>query len=322
MSEYTEGMKSMLVVWTEIRPGEHWLVIADNEGRSMWLGQIAMEIMTSMGVVAILSVINPPELEISEEPPKALAAAMKNVDDIISIAEKNPHVHTNARKEATAAEARYYVMKGLSLDDLRQSVSVPDVRRIKERTENLASRLAQSKIARVTSSAGTDIQIKLTGRTGLALNPMSHLVSTLPDYAEAAIAPVEGFAEGIIIADLAIIQWEYLFQTPLRLVVKAGKVVDVSGGAQDVERLRKTLATDTNAANIAELGIGTSHILPRVIRGTRRDCARIGTVHIGLGKNDDIGGKNVSSVHLDCLMSNAVVELDGQSVLKDGNLVL
>jgi 2,5-dihydroxypyridine 5,6-dioxygenase len=322
MSEYSKGMQSMLEACTEIKSGEHWLVIADNEGRSVWLGQIALEIMTSMGVEAVLSIINPPELEISEEPPKALAAAMKNVDAVLRIAEKNPHVHTDARKEATAAGARYYVMKDLSLDDLRQSVSVADIRMIKERTENLANRLGKSKTARVTSAAGTDIQVKFTARTGLALNPMSHLVSTLPDYAEAAIAPVEGTAEGIIVADLAIIQWEYLFQTPLRLVVKAGKVVDIAGGAQDVEKLRKTLSTDANAANIAELGIGTSHILPRVIRGTRRDCARIGTVHIGLGKNDDIGGKNVSSVHLDCLMSNAVLELDGRKVLKEGRLVL
>lgn len=58
------------------------------------------------------------------------------------------------------------------------------------------------------------------------------------------------------------------------------------------------------------------------MRGNRRDCARIGTAHIAVGKNDDIGGKISSPIHLDCLMSNAVVELDGQCVLRDGKLIL
>lgn len=56
MSEYKQGMQSMLEACTEIKPGEHWLVIADNEGRSVWLGQIALEIMTSMGVEAVLNI--------------------------------------------------------------------------------------------------------------------------------------------------------------------------------------------------------------------------------------------------------------------------
>jgi leucyl aminopeptidase (aminopeptidase T) len=41
-------------------------------------------------------------------------------------------------------------------------------------------------------------------------------------------------------------------------------------------------------------------------------------VHIAIGKNDDIGGKNSSSIHLDFLMSGAAVELDGKCILKDG----
>ena len=312
----------MLEACTDIKLGEHWLVLVDNEGRSIWIGQIVMDIMTSMGIDVVLSIINPPELEEAGEPPGAIAVAMKKVDAVLRIAEKNPHVHTDARKEATAAGVRYYVMKDIPLDDLRQGISSIDIQLIKERTENLAQRLSRTTVAHVTSTGGTNIRFNLTNRAGIALHPMSHIVATLPDYAEAAIAPLEGTAEGVIVADLAIIQWEYLFSEPLRCTVKGGKVVDIDGNLQDAERLRKIIATNENASNVAELGIGTSHILPRAMRGNRRDCARIGTAHIAIGKNDDIGGKISSLVHLDFLMSNAMVELDGRCVLREGKLML
>ena len=322
MFEYIQGIKSMLEACAEIKPGERWLVIADNEGRSIWLGQLAMDIITQMGVETVLSIVNPPELETSGEPPRAIAEAMKNVNAILRIAEKNPYVHTNARKEATAVGVRYYVLKDIPLDDLKRGASPADISLIKERTENLAGRLAQTRVAKITTPRGTNISMNIANRTSLALNPLSHIVSSLPDYAEAAIAPVEGTAEGVIVADLAIIQWEYIFSEPLRYSVKAGKVTEVYGNTQDAEKFRKVISANENNSNIAELGIGTSHILPRVMRGNRRDCARIGTAHIAVGKNDDIGGKISSPIHLDCLMSNAVVELDGQCVLRDGKLIL
>lgn len=262
MFEYIQGIKSMLEACAEIKPGERWLVIADNEGRSIWLGQLAMDIITQMGVETVLSIVNPPELETSGEPPRAIAEAMKNVNAILRIAEKNPYVHTNARKEATAVGVRYYVLKDIPLDDLKRGASPADISLIKERTENLAGRLAQTRVAKITTPRGTNISMNIANRTSLALNPLSHIVSSLPDYAEAAIAPVEGTAEGVIVADLAIIQWEYIFSEPLRYSVKAGKVTEVYGNTQDAEKFRKVISANENNSNIAELGIGTSHILP------------------------------------------------------------
>ena len=69
---------------------------------------------------------------------------------------------------------------------------------------------------------------------------------------------------------------------------------DVSGFEDDVKRLRKIMASDENASNIAELGIGTSHTIPRVYRATRRDGAMSGNVHIAVGRNNDIGGQTWS----------------------------
>ncbi|UCG64801.1 MAG: hypothetical protein JSW12_19655 [Deltaproteobacteria bacterium] len=321
MIELMNGARSILEVCKAVKPGEDVLIIADNEGEPLWLGQIVMNVVNSMGAEPVLIVINPPEFS-GQEPPESVAVAMKSADAIFRLTNRTAQVHTTARKEATAAGARYHPWTNVLLDELKKGVSAADVLSIKERSEDLAGRLTQANMARVTSPAGTDITMSLASREGLALHSMSPVVAGLPDYAEAAIAPLEGTAEGIIVGDLSIVQWGYIFREPLRCAVKAGKVQDISGGKQDVEKLRKIMSTYESANNIAELGIGTSHIVPLPMLGIRRDAARIGTAHIGMGRNNDIGGTVWSHMHLDTLMDGANVELDGKPVLKDGALLI
>lgn len=329
MLELMNGIRSLLEVRRAVESGEQVLIIADNEGGPIWIGQLIMNVVNSMGAEAVLTVITPQEISGQEalkiapqEPPASVAAAMKLVNAIFRITDKTSPVHTNARKEATAAGARYYVVHPSLADELKQGVSVADLRLIKERTESLAQRLTQANVARVTNPSGTNITMSLTGRVGIALNPMSRLVGNLHNYAEAAIAPVEGTAEGIIVIDVAVVQWGYLLRKPLRCAVKAGRVVDISGSAEDANRLRKMIATDENSNNIAELGIGTSHLESAPMQGTRRDAARIGTAHIGIGRNHDIGGTTRSHIHMDGLMEQVTIELDGQTLLKNGALLI
>jgi leucyl aminopeptidase (aminopeptidase T) len=164
--------------------------------------------------------------------------------------------------------------------------------------------------------------MNLADREGVTISPLGPGFFTLPYYAEAAVAPVEGTAEGIIVADLTMRGWGYLLRDPLRYAVKAGKVVEVFGSTEDADRLRKICGADEHAANIAELGIGTSHIIPKALLGTNRDFGRMGTAHIGIGRNNDIGGKTWSRIHLDGLMSHATIELDNHCVLRGGSFLI
>ena len=325
MDELMNGIRSILEASMAVKPKERVLVIADDESRSMSICQAIVAVANSMDAEPVLTVVprqKHARAEGAGEPPSAVGAAMKSVEVVFSVSERTNWVHSNARKEATAAGARFYVIGQVPLDDLEQGVSAEDLRLIKERTEKVAQRLTEAKVARVTSPSGTNITMSLVGREGEAHHPLSRIVAGLPYYSEAAVSPVEGTAEGVIIADLAIVQWGYRLREPLKLTVKGGKVADLSGSTQDAERLRNMLARDENAVNIAELGIGTSHIIPWAMHGTRRDGGRIGTAHIGFGRNSDIGGKTWSRIHQDTLISPAAVELDGQHALKNGVLLI
>ena len=131
---------------------------------------------------------------------------------------------------------------------------------------------------------------------------------------------MEGTAEGTMVIDIGVIGWAYLLREPIRCVVKSGMVVEISKG-EDADRLRKIAATDENASNIAELGIGTSHTIPRIYRATRRDGGITGSAHIAIGRNNDMGGQTWSQIHADGLMDRPTIELDGEIVVNNGVLV-
>jgi 2,5-dihydroxypyridine 5,6-dioxygenase len=321
MFELMNGLRSIVENCMRVKPGESVLIITDNDGETVWIGELTLNIIHSLGAEPIHTVVVPAGIS-KVEPPKAVAAAMKNVDALIFITNKLEAGHTNAYVEAHSAGVRCYVINSIPVDDLKHVVSVADLQLIKERTEKVAAKLANAKMARVTSPLGTALTMSVAGRKALVSNPLGTELGVLPDYAEAAVAPVEGTAEGILVAHPSILQWGYILRKPLRMTVKEGRIVDVSGYAEETDRMRKMFAIDENANNIAELGIGTSHIIPWEIRGTRRDAARIGTAHIGIGRNNDIGGRTFSRIHFDSLISEASVELDGHYILKDGNLTL
>ncbi len=320
MLELAKGFKSILDACIPLKPGDRVLVVAYNEGRSMWEGEILMSVAASMGAETVLTILTPREIA-GHEPPASVAAAMRHVDWVIQICEKASIVHTTARKEASAAGTKFAVMFDVPVDDVKKGVAAADIRLIRERTDNLSARLTKAKAARITTPSGTDLTLSLNGRQGFGISPLGPDLYHIPYYAEAGISPVEGTAEGTFVADLAMRGWGYLLREPLRCNVKEGRVVEILGSSADTDRLRKLAGADENASNIAEFGIGSSHIIPQEIQGTSRDFGRLGTVHIGIGRNNDIGGNTQSRIHQDGLLSRPTVELDRVCIMRDGVLL-
>ena len=136
----------------------------------------------------------------------------------------------------------------------------------------------------------------------------------LPDYAEAAIAPIEGTAEGRIEIDGMIMGYGSL-KSNLILDFKDGKIVSFSG-KEYVKQLNDILHSKEESVKIlCELGLGANHLRTN-IRGEFDDKKMLGSAHIALGDNHTIGGRNVSNLHVDFLVRKPMIRFDG----KDRNL--
>ena len=201
-------------------------------------------------------------------------------------------------------------------------VSASDVSELRELTERLAELMRTTSVVRCTSAGGTDVVVPIGDRRVTAFYSIIDrpgAICTIPYYAEAATAPVEGGTEGIIVVD-TYMHWLGRVTSPIALHVEGGRVVDVTGGPQSA-RLKEIIAgADDNATNIAELGIGTCRI--GVVRGTSQDKALIGTAHLGIGHNHSLGGSVISNVHLDGVFKDATLTFDGQVIMQAGRFML
>lgn len=310
----------------KISPRERVLLLSDTYAASMRLAQYLFEIALSMGADAVLMVMPPFQVS-GQEPPNLVASAMKGSQAVIFVTQGFGPGHSQARVEANQAGARVAHLVDITeehLLNINLNLMLEDLRVIEARTLKLADMLTAAKTAHVRSSIGTELSMSLHGRTAIALYPTSGKgLYGVPDYAEAAIAPVEGSAEGLVVVDGSIPGWQTPLSEPLRWKVERGIVTDIQGSAKAVERLTKTLDTDANGRNVAELGIGTSHLVSRDIQGKRPDAAIIGTAHVGLGKNSSIGGKTDCRVHLDGVFTGITrLELDGVAVIENEVLMV
>ena len=74
--------------------------------------------------------------------------------------------------------------------------------------------------------------------------------------------------------------------------------------------------------NVAELGIGTNErakLTGEILEDERRSS---GTCHVAFGASAAIGGTVQVLVHLDCVVMKPFVELDGEAIVGDGELLV
>jgi leucyl aminopeptidase (aminopeptidase T) len=197
-----------------------------------------------------------------------------------------------------------------------------DYDRVDRITREVARLMTGARMARVRTPAGTDLTMSLEGRGAVALTGRvggPGTFAAMPD-GEAAISPVEGTTEGVLVIDHTMDNLG-LLDRPIRMAVRAGRVVEISGGAS-ADQLRALVAgADAEATNIAEFAIGTND-RARLIGSMTEDKKYWGTVHVAIGDNHVIGGTITSELHLDGLLLRPTVELDGVRVVDDGRLLV
>ena len=321
--ELIQSVRLITDVCLEIAPGEDVLCITDSEEKMDVITLIAAE-CKARGAEAAVILIEPRKAH-HHEPPPPIARAMREADVIITYA-FGELMHTKARKEACAAGVKYAVLAGVTKEYLiKLNLTREDLMEVRTLTEKIAQRLTEASSAHLTTQAGTDLRMSLKGRNGIALLPFGKkgAFCNVPVYAEAPIAPIEESVEGVAVIDGTMVgaeNFEGVVEEPFKVYFEKGRIVKISVG-KDGERLENLLNTlEEEARNFAELGVNSNHKIPRKFIGTRVDNSIAGHVHIGLGRNDHIGGKSNAEAHLDLMTCRATLLLDGIPVLENGHL--
>lgn len=293
-----------------VKKGERVLVITDTVlqeiGEAFF--RAAVELETEGALMTML-----PRANHGQEPPAMVAAAMKEAVVAVLVTSKSLS-HTRARREANAAGSRIASLPGATADMLGRTLAV-DYRALARDCEYYASLLSEGRGVHLTTPAGTDLTMSIEGRLG---HPDNGVYSSPGEFGnlpagEAYIAPLEGTAEGWLVIDGAMAGLGVL-EEPLRLKVEKGRVVEVTGGraAAVLEEIFNCCGPESR--NIAELGLGLNPLA--IITGNVLEDEKVrGTVHIALGDNSNFGGCVEVPCHLDGILLNPRLMIDGKQVL-------
>ncbi|MFM1650667.1 aminopeptidase [Brevibacillus sp. B_LB10_24] len=302
----------------KLEAGESVCIVSDTNTAE--IGEVFASCTAAMGAEPILLVITPRKTH-GVEPPAVVAAAMKAADVILQPI-TYAITHTNATKEALQAGKRVLVMRGVTKELMLYGAVGADYKEIDRVSELVRKKMTNGGTVRIASPSGTDLRLSVEGRTGIMLTGLVKGPGTfaaMPD-GEAAIAPVEGTAEGTLVIDHTM-DGIGLLDAPIRMKVEQGRVTSIEGG-KSADKLRKLVEeSDEGARNIAEFAIGTNPNA-RLIGNMAEDKKAEGTVHIAIGDSHVIGGTVESSIHLDGLLLAPTVWIDDECVVDNGKLLI
>jgi leucyl aminopeptidase (aminopeptidase T) len=252
----------------------------------------------------------------SRNPPAPVAKKMAEADvSLFCVDERKTlhYGHSDARKKACEAGSRVaFLTQGLAyVPEKRELVEIHD------RTARLADLLERTSTLVIKSGARRKETLRLAlGKERRRAVRLSSILTepgswgAVPDYAEAAVAPVERNSVGSLTVDGTIVGMGQV-RAPVTLEFKEGELAGASGNLG--RRLEGMLGQSNRARTLCEVGFGTNH-LRKVLKGEFDDKKMLGSVHVGLGDNHTIGGVVRSRLHIDCLVRRPTVSFDGRGV--------
>ena len=306
--------KNVLVSCLAAKAGEEVLIITDDT--RVKIGQALYDGAKELGCEAMLMVMQERELS-GQEPPKAVAAAMKTADIVIAPTAKSL-THTNARIQAAANGARVGTMPGITEQMFSEGAMTADYDEVAKLTAKVTEMLTKAKVARVEKDDCV-LTINLDGRNGVpspGIYREKGQSGNMPS-GEAYIAPLEDGSDGEMIIDGSMVGIGKL-ESPLRMKIKNGKLYEISG--EKSEMISVLLANERNAT-LGELGIGTNE--KAILNGIILEDEKVyGTVHIAFGTNTSFGGTNKADCHMDGIILKPTLYLDDTLVIDKGNFVI
>ena len=196
MENLVKIAEGVLTSCLAVKPGEEILVITDDSRKE--IGEAIYGAAGNLGCEKILMVMK--EREVSgQEPPKAIAEAMKAADVVIAPTAQ-ALTHTNARIDAAKAGTRVATMPGITKEMFSQGAMTADYSKVEELTAKVTEMLTNASKARIEKD-GKVLTINLDGRNGVpspGVYKEPGKCGNLPS-GEAYIAPLEDGSDGELI---------------------------------------------------------------------------------------------------------------------------
>ena len=213
----------------------------------------------------------------------------------------------------------------LSNDHLRTVIKTMDVdyKKMESKGQKIKRMLDNGREVNLTTNLGTDLTIDITDMPGIVNSGVYNKFGTggnLP-AGETYICPVLDKAEGKFVIDgsLRLRDKTILVRNPVTVNVEKGSMTTISNNYEGklfkatLEWAHRRAKRPQTIRKIAELGIGFNPNA-KVIGATIIDEKTQGTIHIANGSNSWFGGEIKSIIHLDHVIKNPIIRIDGRTL--------
>lgn len=258
----------------------------------------------------------PANYKSGEEPPLIVAQAMKDADVALCVTTASI-THTRAKKDAAAGGTRIGTMPGITLPMLEKGAIEADPQVVEELTARFTKLLDEASEVKIEKDNEV-LSFSIADRKGIPSTGIFRekgQAGNVPS-GEAFIAPLEDSANGKLVVDGSIAQIGMVSE-PVTLTVENGRLTDATG-KQGSELLE--ILGEKEGRTIAEFGIGTNPTA-RITGVVLEDEKVYGTIHIAFGSNKPFGGLTEAGVHIDCVVKEPTVWIDGKKIMELGNMI-
>jgi aminopeptidase len=318
MNTLNSAAQKALTSYLNIAPEETALLIYDESTATI---AEAFSNAASLLAIKLTLVKIPPTGGHGIEPSVEISEMMKQYDVVIAPTQYSL-THTDSVRNANRAGARVATLPGINPAIFAEGLA-SDPQGLNKTGMFWIENLQGKHKIRIVTEKGTDVTFTTGNHAPMnddGILDKPGLCGNLP-AGEAFIAPDENSAEGTVVFDGTIGGQDGADLTsPVYLTIKNGSIVDfgedkaTDEGKLRAEKLKKTLAPFGNdALMLAEFGIGTNPNLT-MSGNLLGDEKLIGTIHLAFGNNCSMGGSNNVKVHIDCLVTNPKIYIDGRLV--------
>jgi hypothetical protein len=268
-------------------------------------------------------------------PPALKEVLVRERPDIYVNLFRGPSEETPFRISVTKLQTRKKLRlghcPGISLSmltDGAMALTGKQYEKMQDFSRKLMRTVSGAESVKITSPKGTDLSLSIKDRAWFAdtfFDWRTMKWINLP-VGEVVVGPIENSMEGTLVSDGAI-GGVGLIKKPVVMKVTGGRAGDPKTSEAHVrKKVRSALDTDDWSRYIGELGIGVNP-------GARlsKEFLEIekikGTCHVAFGNNLDYpGGQNPSANHMDFLITQPAIEVNGPEgkkvVLKNGRFQL
>jgi leucyl aminopeptidase (aminopeptidase T) len=302
--------------------GERALIVTDRSGR-LENGDIIDAITDrarQAGAETLLIEMRDSEKFGVEYLPEEIQKIMPDQDIIISLTRTTsaplPHHAVPIGLVRSGQVRGVFMVKRSRADLLHECVLDADYAEMSRVADYWQEAFHNGEEVRVTSAAGTDFTASIKGQPSHRSN-FAHQAGRMSpvNWGEVYQGPVVGTTNGRFVCDGPVLGFECT-ESPVIVDIKDGLATKVSGDPKVATALTELIENNENGENIAEIALGIN------AKANDHSCNTykkgLGRLHIAVG-NGLVYNQTVNSdIHIDLIMHEPTVEIDGRVIMRDG----